>query len=83
MTIVTHDPLLTSYDYFYLCQGGYVFVVVCLSVCLLATLCKNVQTDLHEIFTEGCNEPVNKWLNFGGSLDHGSAYGSRSVSRHW
>jgi len=25
-------------------------VVVCLSVCLLATLCKNFRTDLHEIF---------------------------------
>ena len=28
-------------------QGGHVFVVVCLSVSLLATLCKNFQTDLH------------------------------------
>jgi len=25
----------------------------CLSVCLLATLCKNFRTDLHEIFREG------------------------------
>jgi len=25
----------------YLCQGGYVFVVFCLSVCVFATLCKN------------------------------------------
>jgi len=33
--------------------GGYVFVVVCLYVCLLATLRKNFQTDLHEIFREG------------------------------
>jgi len=31
-------------------QGGYVFVVVC----LLATLSKNFQPDLHEIFREGC-----------------------------
>jgi len=40
----------------------------CLSVCLLATLRKNFQTDLHEIFREGW--PVNKWLNFDGDADH-------------
>ena len=42
-------------------QGGYVFVVVCLFVCLsvglfvclLATSRKNFRTDLHEIFGEG------------------------------
>jgi len=33
----------------YLRQGGYVIVIVR----LLATLCKHVGTDLHEIFTEG------------------------------
>jgi len=33
----------------YRLQGGYVFVVVC----LLATLRKNFQTDLHGIFREG------------------------------
>jgi len=32
----------------YPCQGGYVFVVVC----LLAALRKNFQLDLHEIFRE-------------------------------
>jgi len=37
----------------YLCQGGYVIVIVCLSVCPLATLRKNFRTDLHEIFREG------------------------------
>jgi len=37
----------------YLRQRGYVFVVVCLYVCLLATLRKNFPTDLHEIFSEG------------------------------
>ena len=37
----------------YLHQGGYIFVIVCLSVCLLANLLKNVQTDLHEIFWQG------------------------------
>jgi len=31
-------------------KEGYVFVVVCLFVCLSATLRKNVRTDLHEIF---------------------------------
>jgi len=31
-------------------QGGYVFVIVYLFVCLLATLRKNFRTDLHEIF---------------------------------
>ena len=40
-------------DFYYLRQGGYVIVVVGLSVCLLATLRKNFQTDLHEIFREG------------------------------
>jgi len=37
----------------YLRQGGYVIIVVCLFVCLLTTLRKNFQTDLHEIFREG------------------------------
>jgi len=42
--------------YFYLRQGAYVIVVVCLP-CLLTTLRKNFQTDLHQIFREGwqCN----------------------------
>ena len=34
-------------------RQGYVIVVLCLSVCLLATLRKHFQTDLHEIFVEG------------------------------
>jgi len=37
---------------FYVCQGGYVFVVVYLSGCLLAALHKNLGTDLREIFRE-------------------------------
>ena len=37
----------------YLSQGGYVTAIVCLSVCLLATLPKNFQTNLYEIFREG------------------------------
>ena len=37
---------------YYLRQGGYVFVVVYLSICY--QLCeKNFQTDVHEIFREG------------------------------
>jgi len=49
---------------------------VCLSfVCLFAnrqTLRKDFRTDLHEIFREDQvgNGPMNKWLNFGGDLDH-------------
>jgi len=57
----------------YLRQRGYVFVVVCLSVCLLATLHRNFRmdsNDLHAIFREGRNGPVNKRLNFGGDVDH-------------
>jgi len=42
-----------------------VFVIVC----LLATLHKNVQTDLHEFSGKVGNEPMNKWLNFGGDPD--------------
>jgi len=53
----------------YLCQGGYVIVVVrlsvCLSVCLSATLHKNYWTDVHEIFREGwqqANDQIKFWL---------------------
>jgi len=60
-------------------QGGYVFVVVCLFVCLL-----NFKTDLHEIFREGWQWPMNKWLNFGGDPDHrldtGTAFWIRDSS---
>jgi len=44
-------------------------LLVCLSVCLLATLRKNFRTDLHEIFREGwqwANEQVIKfWWRYG------------------
>ena len=50
----------------------------CLSVCLFATLHKNFRMDVHEMFMEGWQCPVNKRLNFGGDPDHRS--GSRSVS---
>jgi len=53
---------------FYLRQGGYVFVVLCLSVCLfvclLATLRKNFPTDLHEIFREGWLRVSEKMIKF-------------------
>jgi len=58
---------------FYPRQGRLCFrhvLSVCLSVCLLATLRKNFWTDLHEIFREVCNGPVNKLLNFSGDPDH-------------
>jgi len=63
--------LVSQLCYNYLCQGGYVFVIVC----LLATLCKNFQTDLYEIFMEGwqwANEQMVKFWWWSGS-----------VSQHW
>ena len=41
-----------------------VFVGVCLFVCLLATLRKNVRTDLHEIFREGWRWPSEQMFKF-------------------
>jgi len=49
---------------FYLRQVGHVFVVVCLSVCLLATLRKNFRTDLHEISKEGWQLAVKQTVKF-------------------
>jgi len=48
---------------YYLRQEGYV-IVVCLSVCLLATLRKNFQTDLHEIFREGWQWSSEQMIKF-------------------
>jgi len=56
---------------FYICQGGYE-IVVCLFVSLLATLCKNFQTDFHEIFMEGLQWANEQMIKFGGDPDHGS-----------
>jgi len=36
----------------------------CLFVCLLATLCKNFQTDLHELFTEGWQWANEQMIKF-------------------
>ena len=66
----------SHYFTYYLRQGGYVVVVVCLSVrlfvCLLATLRKNFWTDLHEIFREGwqwANEQTIKfWWRSGSRI---------------
>jgi len=45
---------------YYLRQGGYVFVVVC----LLATLRRNFRTDLHEIFREGWQWANEQMIKF-------------------
>jgi len=45
-------------------QGGHVFVVVCLSVSLLATLCKNFRTDLHEILSDGWQWATEQTIKF-------------------
>jgi len=37
---------------------------------LLATLRKNIQTDLHEIFREGWQQANEQMINFGGDPDH-------------
>jgi len=46
---------MRSYDYFIITSAkeDYVFVVVCMSISLLAILRKNFGTDLYEIFREG------------------------------
>jgi len=54
--VARRDTLVTVTYWFrfhYLCQGGYVIVGVLFVCCLLATLLKNFQTDLHEIFRKG------------------------------
>jgi len=51
-------------------KEGYVFVVVCLSVCLLATLRKNSERICMKVSEKVDNGPVNKCLNFGGDPYH-------------
>jgi len=55
------------YLIYYLCQGGYIFIIVGNAVCLLRPLRENYWTDLHEIFREGLDPtgPGNNWLHFG------------------
>jgi len=78
------NSLTTCY---YLRQGGYVFVVVCLFVCLFVNnfaqkLLNGFAWNFQGRLAVG---PVNKWLNFGGHPGQGSGYGSwfGSVSWHW
>jgi len=59
-----------SFRFSYLHQGAYVIRVICLFVCLLATLCENLPTDKHEIFREGwqwANEQMIKFCWRSGS----------------
>jgi len=69
-------PVITS------AKEGYVFVVVCLSVCLLATLRKNFRSAWHEICREGWQWADKKWLNFGGDPDHSLDPGTVFLIRH-
>jgi len=48
----------------------HVFVVVCLFVCLLATLRKTSERICTKFSGKVGNGPVNKWLNFGSHPDH-------------
>jgi len=76
-----HGTMQLFFYFYYLRQGGYVFVVVCLFLCLLATLRKNLRTDLHEIFKDGwqwANEQIVKFW-----WQSGLRTGSGSVSRYW
>jgi len=51
--------------FIYLRQGGYVIIVVCLSVCLsVNNLRKNFWTDLHEIFREGWQWASEQMIEF-------------------
>jgi len=57
---------LTLCRAFYFCQGGHVFVIVC----LLATLRKTSKRICMKFSGKVGKEPVNNWLNFGGDPDH-------------
>jgi len=56
----------------YLCQGGYVFVIVCLSVCLfVSNFAKKTAKRICMKFSRKVgNGPLNSWLNFGGDPGH-------------
>jgi len=50
---------------FFLRQGGYVFAVVCLSVCLsVSNFAQKVGTDLREIFREGWQWANEQMIKF-------------------
>ena len=67
----------------YLRQGGYVIVVVCLSVRLLAALRKNFQTSLHQTFREGwqwANEQMIKfWWRSGSPSGYRDSFPDSSL----
>jgi len=65
---------------YYVRQGGYVFVVVCLVVCLLATLHKNFRTDLHEIFREGWQWAIEQMMKFRWRSRTGSPDGGTDIA---
>jgi len=50
-------------------KEGCVFIVVCLSVCLLATLRKSFLIGMKFAGKVGSG-PMKKWLNFGDDSDH-------------
>ena len=55
--------------FYYLRQGGYVFIVVCLSVC--SQLCaKTSEQNCMKFSGKVCDGPLNNWLNFDGDPDH-------------
>ena len=55
----------------------------CLSVCLLATLCKNFQTDLHESFREGwaIDQLIKFWWQSGSLLGYRDCFPDSSLLR--
>jgi len=59
-----HSVLLFFIFSYYLQEGGYVIVVSSLSVCLLATLRKNFQKELHEILSEGWQWADEQMIKF-------------------
>jgi len=61
---------LFSVSDIYLRQGGYVFVAVCLFVCLsVSNFAHKLPNGLHEIFREGWQWANEQTLNFGGDPD--------------
>ena len=51
-------------DFFYIRQRGYVFLGVCLFVCLLAGLGKNYSTDFHKIQWKGGTWATEETVGF-------------------
>ena len=49
------------YYYYYLCQRGYVFIDICLFVCLFAGLRKTTRPTFTQGVTWATDEPVRLW----------------------